>query len=178
VILRENLASVFGLQDLRASVSPIKPHMPKIVSGGQTGADRAALDWALARGIECGGWCSKGRKAEDGPISRKYPLIETPSVDYAQRTEWNVRDTGGTVIFSIQPELTGGSKKTVEFAVKHNKPCLHLHSRQSDAAQALRDFVADNKILTLNVAGPRASEEPAVGEFVKSGLAEAFPSLR
>ena len=99
-------------------------------------------------------------------------------MDYAQRTEWNVRDTGGTVIFSIEPKLTGGSKKTLEFAVKQNKPCLHLHSRQGDAAQALRDFVADNKILTLNVAGPRASEEPEVGEFVKSGLAEAFPSVK
>ena len=153
---------------------PIEPHIPKIVSGGQTGADRAALDWALARGVECCGWCPKGRKAEDGPISQKYPLIETPSADYVQRTEWNVRDTGGTVIFSIGPELTGGSKKTVEFAVKHNKPCLHLDSRQSDAAQALRDFVADNEILTLNVAGPRTSEEPGVGEFVKSVLAGAF----
>ena len=99
-------------------------------------------------------------------------------MDYAQRTEWNVRDTGGTVIFSIEPKLTGGSKKTLEFAVKQNKPCLHLHSRQGDAAQALRDFVADNKILTLNVAGPRASEEPEVREFVKSGLAEAFPSVK
>ena len=149
--------------------------IPKIVSGGQTGVDRAALDWALARGVECGGWCPKGRKAEDGPISRKYPLIETPSADYVQRTEWNVRDTRGTVIFSISLELAGGSKKTAEFAVNHNKPCLHLHSHRSDAAQAFRNFIAENKILVLNIAGPRASEEPAGGEFVKSVLAEAFP---
>ena len=149
--------------------------IPKIVSGGQTGVDRAALDWALARGVECGGWCPKGRKAEDGPISRKYPLIETPSADYVQRTEWNVRDTRGTVIFSISLELAGGSKKTVEFAAKHNKPCLHLHARQSNAAQALRQFIAGNEILTLNVAGPRASEEPEVEKFVNSVLEEAFP---
>jgi hypothetical protein len=103
-------------------------HIPKIVSGGQTGADRAALDWALSRSIESGGWCPKGRKAEDGPIPKRYPLIETPSAGYVQRTEWNVRDTGGTVIFSLGPVLTGGSKKTAEFAVKRNKPCLHAHS--------------------------------------------------
>jgi len=157
---------------------PIKAPIPKIVSGGQTGADRAALDWGLGRGVECGGWCPKGRRAEDGPISRIYPLIETPSADYAQRTEWNVRDSGGTVIFSIEPDLAGGSKKTAEFAVKHNKACLHLHSRRRDAAQALRNFIADNEILTLNVAGPRASEEPDVGQFVKSVLAEAFPAPR
>jgi hypothetical protein len=89
------------------NVSVIKTHIPKIVSGGRTGADRAALDWALSRGIECGGWCPKGRKAEDGRIDPKYPLIETPSASYVQRTEWNVRNTGGTVIFSIEPVLTG-----------------------------------------------------------------------
>ena len=80
------------------------------------------------RGIECGGWRPKGRKAEDGRIAAKYPLIETPSANYVQRTEWNVRDTGGTVILSIEHELTGGSRKTAEFAVKHHKPCLHVHS--------------------------------------------------
>jgi putative molybdenum carrier protein len=79
----------------------------KIVSGGQTGADRAALDWALARGVPCGGWCPKGRKAEDGPIDLKYPLKETPSSSYLQRTEWNVRDSDATVVFSIEPTLTG-----------------------------------------------------------------------
>ena len=68
-----------------------------IVSGGQTGADRAALDWALAHGVECGGWCPKGRKAEDGPIDAKYPLKETSSSSYLQRTEWNVRDSDATV---------------------------------------------------------------------------------
>jgi Circularly permutated YpsA SLOG family len=102
-----------------------------IVSGGQTGADRAALDWALARGIECGGWCPKGRKAEDGPIDPKYPLKETPSAAYIQRTEWNVRDSDATVVFSVNPFLTGGSKSTVEFARKHGniageRACLSL----------------------------------------------------
>jgi hypothetical protein len=92
-----------------------------IVSGGQTGADRAALDWALAHNVPCGGWCPKGRKAEDGPIEPKYPLKATPSGSYLQRTEWNVRDSDANVLFSIEPTLTGGSNKTVEFARKHRK---------------------------------------------------------
>ena len=92
-----------------------------------------------------------------------------------QRTEWNVRDTGGTVILSIGKELSGGSKKTAEFAVKQDNPCLHAHSGQEDVAQALRDFVADNEIKTLNVAGPRASKEPGVAEFVRNVLEKAFP---
>ena len=79
-------------------------------------------------------------------------------------------------MISTGPELIGGSKKTVEFAVKLNKPCLHLHSGQEDAAQALRDFVSDNEIATLNVAGPRASEEPECGIFVKEVLETAFPT--
>jgi hypothetical protein len=72
-------------------------NIPKIVSGGQTGADRAALDWALSHQLPCGGWCPKGRKAEDGPIEAKYPLKESPSASYLQRTEWNVRDSDATV---------------------------------------------------------------------------------
>jgi Circularly permutated YpsA SLOG family len=119
---------------------------------------------------------SKGRRAEDGKIRRKYPLTETPSANYEQRTEWNVRDTGGTAIFSIDPELTGGTKMTVELTVKHNKPCLKLHPGRADAGQKLRDFVSDNEIQTLNVAGPRASKEPEIGDFVKQVLDEAFPT--
>jgi hypothetical protein len=102
--------------------------IPKIVSGGQTGADRAALDWALSHNLPSGGWCPKGRKAEDGAIDSKYPLKESSSASYVHRTELNVRDSDATVLFSLAPKLTGGSKKTVDFAKKHNKPCLHLHS--------------------------------------------------
>ena len=71
----------------------------RIVSGGQTGADRAALDWAIERGIPHGGWCPRGRRAEDGRIDRRYALRETPAHDYQQRTRWNVRDSDGTLIF-------------------------------------------------------------------------------
>jgi Circularly permutated YpsA SLOG family len=138
----------------------------KIVSGGQTGADRAALDWALAHNMECGGWCPKGRKAEDGPIDPKYPLKETPSASYIQRTEWNVRDSDATVLFSIEPTLTGGSKKTVEFACKHNKPWLHLCAGDDTVADKLKAFIEEHRVKILNVAGPRASNELGVGEFV------------
>jgi Circularly permutated YpsA SLOG family len=131
----------------------------KIVSGGQTGADRAALDWALAHNVECGGWCPKGRKAEDGPIDPKYPLKETPSATYIRRTEWNVRDSDATVLFSIGRTLTGGSPKTMEFARKHKKS-LHLHPGVEDPAGKLRTFLKENSVEVLNVAGPRASKEP------------------
>jgi hypothetical protein len=148
----------------------------KIVSGGQTGADRAALDWAIASGVEHGGWCPRGRKAEDGTIDRRYRLRETPSDRYSQRTEWNVRDSDGTVILSLGGALTGGSKRTAELAEQYGKPWLHV-SRQSnggDAADRLRRFVAHTGIRVLNVAGPRASTEPHVGAFVSEVLDQAF----
>jgi hypothetical protein len=146
----------------------------KIVSCGQTGADRAALDWALAHNVECGGWCPKGRKAEDGPIDAKYPLKETPTPSSLQRTEWNVRDSDATVLFSIEPTLSGGSKRTMEFARKYKKPRLHLHSGISEAADKLSAFVQENSVKVLNVAGPRASTEPKVGQFVMGLLDEVL----
>jgi hypothetical protein len=105
----------------------------KILSGGQTGADRAALDFAIAHGIPPGRWCPKGRNSEDGTIDPRNQLKETPSADYVQRTEWNVRDSDGTVVFSIAAALTGGSRKTVELARRQQKPVLHL-ARQSGPA--------------------------------------------
>jgi Circularly permutated YpsA SLOG family len=151
--------------------------IPKIVSGGQTGADRAALDWAVRHNVECGGWCPKGRKAEDGPIDPKYPLKETPSASYLQRTEWNARDSDATVLFSIEPDLTGGSKKTVEFARKLNKPWLHLCVGEKSSAEKLKAFVEQHRVRVLNVAGPRASKEPGVGDFVMRTLDKVFGSM-
>ena len=84
----------------------------KIVSGGQTGADRAALDWAISRGVPHCGWCPKGGRAEDGPIPARYCLEESGSANYLVRTERNVVDSDGTVIFTLETELTGGSKRT------------------------------------------------------------------
>jgi hypothetical protein len=149
----------------------------KIVSGGQTGVDRAALDWAIDRGLPHGGWCPRGRLAEDGPIAERYRLTETPSDAYLQRTEWNVRDSDGTVILSLGAELGGGSLRTAELAREHGRPGLHL-SRARDgvegAAARLREFVDQYGIRVLNVAGPRASGERGVGEFAREVLERAL----
>jgi hypothetical protein len=143
----------------------------EIVSGGQTGVDRAALDWAISNGIDHGGWCPKGRRAEDGRVPGRYRLRETPSKNYLQRTEWNVRDSDGTVIFSLAERLSGGSLKTLGFAAKHNKPHLHISAAAQDSAHRLQHFIQVNNIQVLNVAGPRASKEPGVAEFVLKALA-------
>jgi len=148
----------------------------KIISGGQTGADRAALDFAIAHGIPHGGWCPRGRLAEDGPLEGCYELRETPEHEYAQRMEWNVRDSDGTVIFSVTPELTGGSKLTAELARELGKPCLHLSQVRDglNAGKCLLYFVSEHHIRVLNVAGPRASNEPAVAKFVIEVLEALF----
>jgi hypothetical protein len=149
----------------------------KIISGGQTGADRAGLDWAIKNGIPHGGWCPKGRRAEDGPIDAKYQLHETTNSNYLQRTEWNARDSDGTVIFSVRKHLSGNSSGTLEFAIKHRKPYLHLSAVFKDnAASVLKKWMQQNNIRVLNVAGPRASKEPEIGEFVHQVLAATFSS--
>ncbi|MFN6517108.1 MAG: putative molybdenum carrier protein [Nostoc sp. CreGUA01] len=148
----------------------------KIISGGQTGADRAALDWAIVHQIPHGGWCPKGRKSEDGVINSRYNLTETPSDEYSQRTEWNVRDSDGTVIFSIAKELFGGSLFTAKLAQKYQKPCIHISKELThiNPVNELLLFISTYKIVTLNVAGPRVSNEPEVYEFVKSTLEAAI----
>jgi hypothetical protein len=144
-----------------------------IVSGGQTGADRAALDFALEFGLTHGGWCPNGRRAEDGVLDERYQLTETPSHRYNQRTEWNVRDSDATVVFSILREVTGGTALTLALARRMKKPHLHLSSEAAsadgqDPAQELLEFLAAHRVVRLNVAGPRASQEPLVAEFVRS----------
>ena len=148
----------------------------KIVSGGQTGADRAGLDVAIRWGFPHAGWCPKGRKAEDGTIGGQYQLVETPSASYLQRTEWNARDSDATVIFTIAPTLTGGSKRTAEFAAKHRKPCLHLprHLSSYEPALVLQRFIEENSVQVLNVAGTRGSKEPDVWRFAYETLEAAF----
>lgn len=149
--------------------------LEKIVSGGQSGADRAALDWAIANGFEHGGWCPRGRRAEDGEIDRRYRLHETPSDDYLTRTGWNVRDSDATVIFSTAAGLAGGSDATRRSALELGRPCLHLsRANGGDPAAELREFVGGHAVRVLNVAGPRASEEPEVGAFVESVLSSAL----
>ena len=147
----------------------------KIISGAQSGADRAALDFAIERGIPHGGWCPRGRKSEDGSIDPRYNLQETPSSGYVQRTGWNMRDSDGTVVFSIAPVLTGVSQKTVELAQKHHKPVIHIAQDGGPASpeQALLRFIEQNGI-KLNVAGPRATKEPEAAAFVREVLEKAW----
>lgn len=146
----------------------------RIVSGGQTGADRAALDWAIHNNIPHGGWCPSGRKALDGPLDSVYQLRETPGTRYIQRTEWNVRDSDATVIFSLGDTLKGGSRKTAEFADKMDKPWLHINKSNPDPIEALVSFARSVKV--LNVAGPRESGEPGIYNFVLEILDQAFCS--
>jgi len=147
----------------------------KIISGGQTGADRAALDVALKYGFPHGGWCPKGRIAEDGIISMNYALAEASSKSYLQRTEWNARDADGTVIFTMKPAVSRGSKRTIEFAQKHTKPWLHLYpDMEQDPVEALHGFVEKHQIRSLNVAGSRSSKEPRLHAWVSEILEAAF----
>src|SRR5512139_3575510 len=146
----------------------------KIVSGGQTGVDRAALDAAIRLGIPHGGWVPKGRLAEDGPLPDAYAVRETRSADYAIRTERNVRDSDGTLLIS-RGRLSGGSEHTRAMALKHRKPFLHVDLNRMPAfkaAVAIDRWIGENSIRTLNVAGPRASKDPGIYQAAL-GLVEA-----
>ncbi len=137
----------------------------KILSGGQTGVDRAALDVAIELGIPCGGWCPKGRRAEDGVIARHYPLQETSSTDYRERTQRNVRAAEGTLILTAD-ELRGGTALTRALAEKLRKPCLVVDPTQRASVRRARAWLATHGIRTLNVAGPRESGQP--GSYVRT----------
>lgn len=145
----------------------------RVVSGGQTGVDRAALDVALKLGVPCGGWCPRGRRAEDGPLKEIYPLQETPSSDYAQRTQWNVRDSDGTVVF-YRNSLTGGSALTVELAEKQKRPCLVIDLCEESSPKILLDWVKRHEIRTLNVAGTRESGSPGIYDEASQFLTECL----
>ena len=149
----------------------------KLVSGGQSGADLAALDVALRHDFPHGGWCPNGRKSADGPLPARYQLTETPSEGYLQRTKWNVRDHDGTVVFTLAATASGGSFKTIEFARKLGKPCLHLSQCGSGSvshALLLRRFVEEHAIQTLNVAGSSEQREPGIQRWVMQVLEDAF----
>ena len=131
----------------------------RILSGGQTGVDRGALDAALAAGVPCGGWCPRGRRAEDGRIPCRYPLREASSPRYAERTRRNVRDADATLVLAWG-EPTGGTRATVAFAERLAKPCLVLDMDDLDdpaAASRADAWIAEEAVAVLNVAGPRAS---------------------
>lgn len=144
-------------------------HLRKIISGGQTGVDRAALDAALDLNFPSGGWCPKGRRAEDGVIDGKYPLRETPGANYDERTESNVQDSDGTLIIApgIEPgsdpgPLSGGTALTQQLADQHNKPCLIVNPDDPNAAPVIFAWLEKHAIATLNIAGPRESTSPGI----------------
>ena len=129
----------------------------KIISGGQTGVDRAALDVALELGILCGGWCPKGRKAEDGPIDPRYPLKETRSPNYPLRTEKNLREADGTLILTKGP-VEGGPSLTVWLAIECKKPHLIIDLYNKIDPSIVWEWGEKNNIKILNVTGPKESE--------------------
>ena len=148
----------------------------KIISGGQTGADRSALDFAIDNNIPHGGWIPKGRITEAGQLPDKYHLQEMATTSYDIRTEQNVIDSDGTVIVS-HGKLTGGSALTQTFAIKHHKPRLHLDMNKTtitEAAGSLNNWIEKSKIKILNVAGPRASKDNKIYQVTKDILEAAF----
>lgn len=160
----------------------------KIFSGGQTGADRGGLDAALDCGVPHGGWCPKGRKAEDGRIPEKYTLREMESADYLARTEANVLDSDATVVFT-EKNATGGSLRTLEFCLKHGKPWLHITLATMKPQRAVKEIVAwlqageiDYEYYkaavpgdcVLNVAGSRESKAPGIEATVRAIMVDVL----
>ena len=146
--------------------------LSKIISGGQTGADRGGLEAALFMEMEYGGWCPKGRKAEDGVIPLKYFLAETPSSGYAQRTKANIEIADGTVIFWVgSGALTGGTLMTWKHCLAINKPTFLVRlGEDGPNPQWFRDWLKANEIGILNVAGPRESKFPGIQDKVREFL--------
>ena len=145
--------------------------LEKIVSGGQTGVDRGALDAALGAAFPCGGWCPPGRQAEDGVIPQRYPLDCIERGGYRQRTRRNVIDSDGTLIVHHK-RLSGGTRLTLEFCVEQHKPFELIDAAEVPVKRAidrLQNFINSHAIRVLNVAGPRASGWPAAAAY-SSGL--------
>lgn len=149
----------------------------KIVSGGQTGADRAALNVAVELGLSTGGWIPRGRRAEDGTIPEQYAdLVEADSEEYERRTELNVRDSDATVIFSFGPP-TGGSALTARLARSFGKPLFTLdleQCTQEEGIASLRDWLAETRPRVLNIGGARLSDEPRIADATARVLRAAL----
>lgn len=155
--------------------------MLTIVSGGQTGVDRAALDAALEHNIPCGGWCPAGRIAEDGALPARYPLRELEGGGYIERTRANVVDSDGTAII-YAGVLEGGTERTMHFCVEHGRPYVLIDSDATAveaAAVRVAQFIRRHHIAILNVAGPRASKQPQIYAYahaVVSRLLDPAPA--
>jgi hypothetical protein len=171
-----SFAEALALQGRAGPYPWVSHRIRKIISGGQTGVDRAALDWAIERGIEHGGWCPQGRLAEDGPIPGRYNLTETDETESWARVQRNVRESDGTVIITFDPKLTGGSQETADYAKKTRRKGLHISGAlRYDVGDVLRGFVWMFGLEVVNVAGSRESEEPGIYGFTRDALTRAFP---
>jgi hypothetical protein len=148
----------------------------RVISGGQTGVDRAALDVARELGVPCGGWCPRGRRAEDGPIPESYPLRETPSASYPERTAWNVRDSDGTLVVT-RGRPRGGTALTVSLARRAGKPVIVANLEGGANAAEIRAFLLEHRIRVLNVAGPRESEAPGIHDQAAALLGELLANV-
>lgn len=147
-----------------------------IISGGQTGVDRAALDAALEYGIQCGGWAPANGQAEDGTIPEKYPLIRAPFGGYRERSLRNVLDANATVILYFGA-LSGGTEDTLTFCIRHRRPYQLIDAQEVSARRAVElliELVRRNNVEILNVAGPRASEWPEGFHYALSVMREFF----
>lgn len=168
--------------DARRFARCLTTYPKRIVSGGQTGADRGGLAAAVRLGIAHGGWCPRGRRAEDGRVPNRYALTETASASYQVRTRRNVLDSDGTLIFT-RGRLEGGSLLTARIARDAGKPCLHLDLKRlggnrASAVVQLRAWLLEHRIATLNVAGSRESKARGIQEAVRAFLCEALGRRR
>ena len=145
----------------------------KIVSGGQTGVDRAALNAAIALGWEHGGWCPAGRRAEDGPIPPQYQLQVTEAAQYHIRTRLNVLESHGTLIL-YRTELTGGTRLTQQLAQQHGRPCFIADLEQGVVLGEVAHWLRSEQVEVLNVAGPRESSSPGIQEEAEQLLLFLF----
>lgn len=148
-----------------------------IVSGGQTGADRGGIEAAIEMDAHYCGWCPKGRRAEDGRIPEHMVLTESREEGYLLRTEINVAFASATVIFTYG-KLTGGSKKTLEFITRQSKPYLWIDlTIAGEYAPVILQFIHDNQVSFLNVAGNRESKAPGIQQKVKTIMMQVLARL-
>ena len=147
--------------------------MLKIISGGQTGVDRAALDVALTLGMPSGGFCPKGRKSEDGTIPEKYALTESKSDKYPERTQLNVKTGDGTLIL-IAGQPDRGTQLTIDLCKRHNKPFMVIDLNDEKDRVDIKSWIEKNKIGTMNIAGNRESISPGIYEKAYRFILSAF----
>ena len=136
-------------------------NLEKVLSGGQTGVDRAGLDAAMAAGIPVGGYCPRGRRAEDGRIPERYPLTELSSEDYRERTEMNVMQSDATLILALGA-ISGGTTATIQLAEKHDKPYMIEALDGDPVPTRVANWLTKHHVRVLNVAGPRESQHPGL----------------